>query len=230
MAAFDDSAADCTIVTLTVNRTEGRDINHFTEGLSRIFVHFTQALKPGGPFAFTYHHNNVEAYLPVAVAMLDARLVCTATVPCPAEMSASIHISNTKSSVVDTIFVARATGHISRRQFQTAPENLRQMLKADLEKLQQAGLQPTIGDARCLLYGHSTRLVIWKLRPAWPVADSTQDKLEQVKKDLQQIYPLDLLNKLAAQALEALTEIDLLANFRVKEETTAYAPEDQVPF
>ncbi|NIP24280.1 MAG: DNA methylase, partial [Phycisphaerae bacterium] len=102
---------------LTVNQTEGRDITHFTAGLSRIFVTFTQALKPGSPFAFTYHHNNIEAYLPVTVALLDAKLVCTIALPCPAEMGASIHISGTKSSVLDTIFVCRTTGTLRASDF-----------------------------------------------------------------------------------------------------------------
>ena len=69
-------------------------------------------MKPGAPFAFTYHHNEVQAYLPIAVAMLDAGLTCTATLPCPAEMGASIHINGTKSSVIDTVFVCRTTGKV----------------------------------------------------------------------------------------------------------------------
>lgn len=64
---------------------------------------------------FTYHHNNLEAYLPIAVAMLDAGLVCSASLPCPAEMGGSIHISGTGSSIIDTVFVCRTHGTVSRR-------------------------------------------------------------------------------------------------------------------
>jgi adenine-specific DNA methylase len=57
------------------------------------------ALKPGGPLAFTFHHNKLEAYYAVGMAILDAGLVCTASFPCPAEMGGSIHIHGTTSSI-----------------------------------------------------------------------------------------------------------------------------------
>lgn len=92
---------------LTGNRTERRGIEDFTEGLAQVYVRMADALKPGAPFVFTYHHNRKSAYHPVAVAILDAGLVTTATLPCPAEMSGSIHINGTRSSIVDTVFVCR---------------------------------------------------------------------------------------------------------------------------
>ncbi len=95
---------------LTGNEDMGRGLEHFAEGLSAVFQRMAQALKPGGPLAFTYHHNDLNAYVPVAVAMLDAGLTCSASLPCPAEMGASIHISGTGSSIVDTVFVCRSTG------------------------------------------------------------------------------------------------------------------------
>jgi adenine-specific DNA methylase len=49
---------------LTGNETRGRGLEHFTAGLSRVFTHYARALKPGAPFAFTYHHNDPIAYLP----------------------------------------------------------------------------------------------------------------------------------------------------------------------
>ena len=104
------------------------------------------------------------------------------------------------------------------------------MLRADLENLQQAGLAPTAGDARCLLFGHLIRLVVWQLRPTWCNDVPVTDKLEQVKAALQQIYPLDLLNKLAVQTLSSLSEIDLLASMRVKEVQVTYDSDDQIPF
>jgi adenine-specific DNA methylase len=215
---------------LTVNQTEGRDILDFAGGLSRIFLTYTQALKPGGPFAFTYHHNEADAYLPIAVALLDSRLVCTATLPCPAEMQASIHINKTRSSVMDSIFVCRTTGTIRASQFETAQEALTKMLRTDLESLQQAGLTPTAGDARCLTLGHMTRLAVWQLRTAWDDQAPLADKLAQVEKVLQQIYPLDLLNKMVNQTLASLAEVDLLANMRVDEEGIGYDTGEQIPF
>lgn len=215
---------------LTINQTEGRDITHFTEGLSSVFDNFAQALKPGAPFAFTYHHNDIKAYLPIAVALLDARLVCTATLPCPAEMSASIHINGTRSSVMDTIFVCRTTGTIRASQFEATPETLKQMLKADLEDLQQANLTPSVGDARCLLFGHLTRLAVWQLREAWHEDVAVTKKLARVKTELQRIYPLDLLSRLAAEVLSSLSEVDLLGSMRVKEKQANYDEENQISF
>ena len=80
---------------LTGNVTMDRGLIHFTAGLSQVFCRMATALKHGSPLAFTYHHNTLEAYHPIAVALLDAGLTCTASIPCPAEMGASIHINNT---------------------------------------------------------------------------------------------------------------------------------------
>lgn len=215
---------------LTVNQTEGRGIEHFADGLSRVFVTFTRALKSGGPFAFTYHHNDIEAYLPIAVALLDARLVCTVGLPCPTEMGASIHIRGTRSSVVDTIFVCRTTGTVLASQFQATQETLMRMLKSDLTNLQHARLTPTLGDARCLLFGHLIRLAVWRLRPNWDHNTPISAKLDQVRTALQQIYPVDLLGRLAAQVLSSLSEVDLLAHMRTKEEQSSYDYEEQMPF
>jgi putative DNA methylase len=214
---------------LTVNETEGRDITHFTQGLSRIFSNFAQALKPGKLFAFTYHHNKIEAYFPIAVALLDARLVCTAALPCPAEMGASIHINGTKSSTLDTIFVCRTTGTIRAGQFDANPENLKHLLRTDLEQLQIAELMPTLGDARCLLFGHLTRLVVWQLYSTWNNDVSIKDKLKQVETTLQQVYPIDLVPKLASQTLSLTADVDPLAHMRAKETQATYE-HDEIPF
>lgn len=215
---------------LTVNETEGRGIAHFTAGLSGIFRNFTRALKPGAPFAFTYHHNDFKAYLPIAVALLDAGLVCTTTLPCPAEMSASIHISGTQSSVVDTIFVCRTTGTVQSGRFEATPQNLKRLIKADLEDLQEAGHDPTQGDARCLILGHMVRLVVWQLRSSWRDDIPFSDKLSRVEAGLQQVHPLDFLDRLAAEVVSSISEVDLLAAMRVEEKRTRYDATDQVSF
>jgi adenine-specific DNA methylase len=213
---------------LTVNQTEGRDVTHFAAGLSQIFTTFTRALKIGGAFAFTYHHNDVEAYIPVAVALLDASLVCTATLPCPAEMSASIHISGTRSSVMDTIFVCRTTGTIRASHFEL--QNLKQMLTDDLKNLQRADLTPSVGDARCILLGHLIRLAVWQLRSTWRADAAVEDKLAQVEAQLQQIYPLDLIDRLATQVVSLLSDVDPLAAMRVKETHNTYDVQDEISF
>ena len=73
---------------LTGNITMERGLDHYTEGLSAVFRNMANALKPGKPLVFTYHHNKLEAYHPVTAAILDAGLTCAASLPCPAEMGA----------------------------------------------------------------------------------------------------------------------------------------------
>ncbi|MDR1903970.1 MAG: hypothetical protein LBQ88_17005, partial [Treponema sp.] len=53
---------------LTGNDDMRRGLSHFTQGLSKVFTATANALKPHAPFVFTYHHNDITAYYPVAVA------------------------------------------------------------------------------------------------------------------------------------------------------------------
>lgn len=172
---------------LTGNVTMARDLAHFTEGLGAVFRRMAQALKPGAPLAFTYHHNRIEAYFPVTAAILDAGLVCTATLPCPAEMGASIHIAGTGSSVVDTVLVCRSTGTISRRLTLDAPKVIASQTRDDVGRLQQAGLKPTRGDIRCIIYGHLVRLAIWRLRTSWQHDAPTAHKLAVISDEMRRL-------------------------------------------
>ncbi len=152
---------------LTRNDNMGRALAHFADGLSQVFRRMAEALKPGAPLAFTYHHNSLEAYVPVGVAILDSGLTCSASLPCPAEMAGSIHIKNTGSSIVDTVFVCRTTGFVPRTWIADTSAELAQQVQRDLVDLRQAGLVPTTGDIRCLLHGHLVRMAIWRLRKTW---------------------------------------------------------------
>ena len=98
---------------LTGNVTMGRDLAHFAQGLSAIYARYAAALKAGAPFVFTYHHNELTAYAPLVVAVLDAGMTCTAVLPAPAEMGASLHINGTGSSVLDSVFVCRRSVPVS---------------------------------------------------------------------------------------------------------------------
>jgi adenine-specific DNA methylase len=215
---------------LTVNETEGRGIEQFTMGLSQIFVNFARALKPGRPFAFTYHHNDAQAYLPIAIALLDAGLVCTTTLPCPAEMGASIHINGTKSSVIDTVFVCRSTGTVRARDFEKSSSALERMLKDDITALDQAGHEATSGDVHCMLLGHLTRLAIWQLRPNWIASDAVTKKLQQVRHTLNEIYPLDLISKLVNQVLVKTEEMPLLSSHAWMDVASGYGGRTCVSF
>src|SRR5919202_3615911 len=165
---------------LTGNTTMERGLTHFTEGLAAVFTKMAHALKPGAPLAFTYHHNTLGAYYPVAVALLDSRLTCSASLSCPAEMAGSIHISGTGSSVVDTIFVCRSTGSIPRRLIVSTPEEIASLVHDDVEHLRIGNLNPPQADIRCVAYGHLIRLAIWNLRDQWKIDQSASKKLKAV--------------------------------------------------
>ena len=165
---------------LTGNINMGRGFDHFTEGLSRTLLEAVVKLKPGGPLAFTYHHNQLEAYVPLAVAILDAGLVCSASLPCPAEMGASIHINGTGSSIVDTVLVCRSTGRFPRRWLAPDATGLAEIVRTDLEALSEAGLTATQGDIRCVSFGHLTRLVIWHLRKTWDKQRPVLERMNEI--------------------------------------------------
>ncbi|MCP3910260.1 MAG: DNA methylase, partial [Actinomycetia bacterium] len=159
-----------------------RDLAHFTEGLSEVFARMARALKPGAPLAFTYHHNKLDAYSPVAVAILDSGLVCSAALPCPAEMGGSIHIHSTASSIVDTVFVCRGTGSVARRWLVKTPEEIAGLVNEELEYLRLGGVRVTLGDARCMAFGHVIRMVVWRLRKRWDRSAGWEAKLEAIER------------------------------------------------
>ena len=171
---------------LTGNVTLGRGIEHFTEGLSAVFRHYAAALKPDAPFVFTYHHNDAAAYAPVVVAILDAGLDCTATLPVAAEMSASLHIYGTKSSVLDSVFVCRRAS-VSHQ----ADADIRRILEQDAARMAAAGVKVSQGDVRCLASGHVARMAIKGLRDGWdrnaPLSDRmrrAEDRIVELVGDL----------------------------------------------
>lgn len=165
---------------LTGNEDMGRGLYHFTEGLSSVFQRMAKALKPGCPLTFTYHHNHIEAYYPVAVAILDAGLTCSASLPCPAEMGASIHINGTGSSIIDTVFVCRSTGTVRAKQLAESPADVARLVEEDLENLRAGNVKPTPGDMRCIAYGHLIRLAIWSLRHGWNRNKKTTARISEV--------------------------------------------------
>ena len=172
---------------LTGNVTLNRGLEHFTEGLSAVYRRMERALKPGRPFVFTYHHNALDAYYPIAVALLDAGLACTASLPCPAEMSGSIHIHHTDSSIIDTVFVCRSTGTVARAELAEDVRAVAGLVARDLLLLQEGGVRTTRGDARCVAYGHLVRLAVWNLRVRWSNDAPTADKLERVGRAIETI-------------------------------------------
>jgi hypothetical protein len=136
-----------------------------------------RALKPGAPLAFTYHHNRIEAYHAIAVAILDAGLTCTAALPCPAEMGGSIHIHGTGSSIIDTVFVCRAQARTGTIGVGADRADLAATIRDQLQRLRAGGVKPTAGDIRCIVFGHLTRLAVNALEGEWDAARSTEERL-----------------------------------------------------
>ncbi len=203
---------------LTGNITMDRGLDHFTEGLSATFCKMAKALKSGRPLAFTYHHNSLEAYYPVVVAILDAGLTCSAALPCPAEMGASIHISGTGSSVVDTVFVCRSTGVVSRRSLANTLEEFADLIADNLDKLRLGGLKPTRGDVRCIIFGHLTKMAVWHLRPGWNNALSADEKLGIVAKHVASLPHPEGIEDIVSVAEFPVTR------FAVNEDAMPYDP------
>jgi adenine-specific DNA methylase len=170
---------------LTGNVTLDRGLESFASGLSAVFGKMAKALKPGGPLAFTFHHNELPAYAPVALAILDAALTCTATLPCPAEMSASIHITGTKSSIVDSVFVCRSSALPSTCQATPrTSEDLAELVHKDIALLAAAGRLASTGDILCVINGHLARVAVSALRKTWSASLPISDRLARVTDEL----------------------------------------------
>jgi len=180
---------------LTGNVTMDRGIEHFTEGIAEVFSKMAKALKPGGPFAFTYHHNRLEAYYPIAVAILDSGLTCSASIPCPGEMGGSIHINGTGSSIIDTIFVSRSTGSVPKRCLVESAQGIAGLVLEDALKLRAGNIAPTQGDLKCIIYGHLIRMAIWNLKKTWTTTTSTKEKLQKIEQAVRKFGSLESIEK-----------------------------------
>jgi len=183
---------------LTGNTTLKRDIAHFTEGLSRTFRQMKKAMKKGAPLSFTYHHNDVKAYIPIAVAVLDSNFVCTGAYPCPAEMGGSIHISGTGSSILDTLFVCRDSSVVEVNDVPKDRQEIASIVRQGLEAISSAGYSPKEGDLLCSIYGQLTRKVIGDLSSDWDSNLSINERLDCVGNEMSRWLPIsdiaDILN------------------------------------
>jgi hypothetical protein len=204
---------------VTGNTTKGRDLARFTEGLAEVYRRMAVALKPGAPLAFTFHHNKQEAYASVAVAILDAGLTCSASLPCPAEMAGSIHISGTGSSIVDTVFVCRSTGTTPKEWLFTDADGLAIIVSRDLRQLRAGGMRPTPGDTRCIVFGHLARMAIWNLRATWNPCLPTKEKLKFLSDGMDRLASLDSVVAALTPEAPAAVGLPLFADQRRVPET-----------
>jgi adenine-specific DNA methylase len=152
---------------LTVNESMNRGQEHFSAGLAGVYAKVASALKPGAPFVFTYHSNNVRAYFPVVTAILDAGLICTRVYPCPSEMGASIHINGTGSSVIDTVFVCRGRSSQEQPESGISPDFIMSSYDDDIRRLNSAGIMCSDGDRQTIRYGYSVYHAVNLLARRW---------------------------------------------------------------
>ena len=172
---------------LTGNINMSRGLEHFAEGLSAVFQKMAVALKPGAPLVFTYHHNKMDAYYPIAAAILDGGLTCSASLPCPGEMGASIHISGTDSSIIDTVFVCRSKGVTQRHLLADDPDSVAGLVNEDAKRLRDGGVPVGVGDIKCITRGHLIRLAIWHLHRNWDKSIPTAAKLSAISKQIEKM-------------------------------------------
>ncbi len=159
----------------TGNANQGRGIEEFTSALSAVFVQFAGGLKPGRPFVFTYHHNDPAAYAPLIVATLDAGLACSDVLPAAAEMSASLHISGTNSSVLDSVFVCRSRDSIPAVLDAPTTEPglfgpalaFVERLRHDIAAVAAGGVRIGLGDIRCVGSGLVAKTAARGLASGW---------------------------------------------------------------
>jgi hypothetical protein len=196
---------------LTGNDSLLRGIEHFTLGLSKVFSNVSSGLKKGAPLVFTYHHNDINAYFPVAAAILDSGLSCTKVLPCPAEMGASIHIKGTRSSIIDSIFVCRKK-MVPVDDESTIFSNLRN----DIVALSAAPYTPTKGDIRCMAHGHIIRYCVNALARGWENKMSVEEKLEMLN---------DYYSKIKGPAL-----LENLINIKVELPVITKEPQGEFTF
>lgn len=105
------------------------------------------------------------------MAILGAGLTCSASLP---------HISGTKSSILDTVFVCRLTGRIPAKWIVDSPAGVAGLVRTDLENLKTPNFTATLGDIRCIIFGHPTRLAVWSLRRDWNKHLPTDRRLDPV--------------------------------------------------
>lgn len=142
----------------------GVDLDEFTHRLSEVFCAATAALKPAGAFIFTYHHNDLDAYVPLVVAALDAGLVPTRLYGCPSEMRASTHIHGRNAATVDTVFVLRKPPVST---VATDFEQVKSAVDARLAAVRRSGLKPTAADRACVRHSVLAARAMALLAPTW---------------------------------------------------------------
>lgn len=150
-------------------------LGEFTERLAAVFTAAADALKDGGAFVFTYHHNELEAYVPVVVACLDAGLVPTSLWACPSELRVSTHIQGgRRAATVDAVLCLRKPpiSDQLRCDFEV-PRTVRARVKA----LLAAGHRATAADRTTLRYATQALHAVVRLSDDWEHDAPVEERL-----------------------------------------------------
>lgn len=150
------------------------DLGEFARRLAEVFVAATRALKPGGVFAFTYHHNDLEAYAPLVVACLDAGLIPTKLFACPSEMRASTHIHGNHAATTDAVFVLRKPPFTKPGAVDFVNLDVAQHVTARARALRRAGTAVTSADRVCLRYATLAARAMARLADDWGATDTSE--------------------------------------------------------
>lgn len=146
-------------------------------------------------------------------------------------MGASIHISGTKSSILDTVFVCRLTGKVPARWIVDSPEGVAGLVRTDLDKL--AGMRnfiPTLGDIRCIIFGHLIRLAVWNLRKEWDAGLPATRRMARVSEWITTFGALPSVEPYLEDVL-SVSPARQNANAFAREPQTSYGTEEtQVAF
>jgi hypothetical protein len=140
-------------------------------------------------------------------------------------MGGSIHIHGTGSSIVDTIFVCRSHGFVRRSHLFRTSAELSDLVRSEVDQLRKAGVKPTAGDVRCIVYGHLTRMGVWNLRTGWDTTLPTHERLARFAAAVAAFGNPRIVIDLLSDSLH-------LPATRVAEPIEFYGPEehDAVPF
>jgi adenine-specific DNA methylase len=89
------------------NNAQDKGKDEFTDSLTQILAESRRKLKDDGLMAFTFHHQETDAWSSVLESVLDAGFYITAIYPVQAEMDTSMHIREKDNVNYDMIIVCR---------------------------------------------------------------------------------------------------------------------------
>ena len=145
------------------NERRGRSAAKFAQMLRTVFQESARALKPGGPFVFTFHHRKLEAWALMAEVLGKAGFYISAAPIIRSEGKSGFHSS--KGNVrYDAIFVCRSW---EQRPYQwSESESLAfatEMTQQWIERTLQSGMALSSADKETILYSQAVQAYLYTL-------------------------------------------------------------------